>query len=76
MAPTALDKARLLLLSQCDPNSPNPFVSIEYPKWCVIQKAIEWLKHERNVKVEEAKAFLRQLEENGRYEGLLGKWVG
>jgi hypothetical protein len=73
MAPTALDKARLLLLSQCDPSRPDEFMPRRNADWPTIGDATILLQHARNMKVKETKEFVEQLKRNGRYEAVLGK---
>jgi hypothetical protein len=74
IAPTGFDKARLLLLSQCNPVDPDGFVPGPLADWTVVGAAINMLKSEKNGKQKDAKELLEQLKRNGRYRALLGKW--
>jgi hypothetical protein len=64
IAPTAFEKARLLLLSQCNPD----FIPLETADWSVIEDAVRMLKSEKNGETESARDLLRVLECTGRYE--------
>jgi hypothetical protein len=61
IAPTDFDKARLLLLSQCDPLCPDKFCPLPKANWGVIKYAIGMLKREKNGKKDDAKALLLKL---------------
>jgi hypothetical protein len=67
MAPTTFDLARLLLLSQCDPDCRHDFVPLPTADRDLIRDAIEMLKHEKNSKTREARGLLRRLKASGRY---------
>jgi hypothetical protein len=67
IAPTAFDKARLLILSQCDPDSPDDFVPLPTAHGSTIVQAVLLLQRERNAKMKEAKELLQRLRETGRY---------
>jgi hypothetical protein len=74
IAPNGFEKARLILLSQCDPDCPDDFVPIRNADWSVISDAIRMLREQKHRTGEDAKALLRQLEENERYERI--NWTG
>jgi hypothetical protein len=73
MAPTAVDKARLLLLSQCDANCYGSFVPLPTADWGVIGDAINLLKYDKNGKREEALKLLDTLRRAGLYGNRFGK---
>jgi hypothetical protein len=73
IAPTAFDKAKHLLLSQCDPNSPDDFIPMPDADWVIIEDALFMLKTEKNRKVRDAKELLRQLRGCGRYGSIFEK---
>jgi hypothetical protein len=76
MAPTAFDKARLLLLSQCDPCKHDSFIPLESPDRGPIAVAIHMLRTEKNGKAGEANELLRQLKNIEGYREFLGDWQG
>jgi hypothetical protein len=65
MAPTAFDKARLLLLSQCDSGSYGSFVPLARADWEVIDDALTILKSDTT---DEAAGLLKRLKDTGRYD--------
>jgi hypothetical protein len=67
LAPTAFDKAKLLLLSQCDPHHLDSFIPLEYPDTCAISDALRMLRTEKNGKSKEAKELLGKLKEIRQY---------
>jgi hypothetical protein len=67
IAPTNFEKARLLLLSQCDPASPDGLVPLRDADWEIIDEAIELLKNEKNGKANDAKELLGRLKAIGQY---------
>jgi hypothetical protein len=67
LAPTGFDTARLLLLSQCDPSRPDDFVLLETADWSVVREAVVMLEAQKHRKAKEAKALLKQLQENEQY---------
>jgi hypothetical protein len=74
MAPTAFDKARLLLLSQCDSGSYGDFIPLPTAEWEIIDDAIAMLRHERSGKTDEARQLLQKLSDTGRYDKLFDHW--
>jgi hypothetical protein len=68
IAPTTFEKAQLLLLSQCDPGSPDDFMPLPDADWMTIEKAIDVLKEEKNGRMEDATELLRKLKAAGRPE--------
>jgi hypothetical protein len=67
IAPTSFDIAKIWLLAQCDPHSPDMFVPSQNADRCIVSNAIRLLMVEKNGKRGEADAILQQLEETGRY---------
>jgi hypothetical protein len=74
MAPTGFDKARLLLLSQCDSGSYGSFVPMPTANWNIIKEALGMLRHEKNGNTDEATRLLQQLSDTGRYDKIFGRW--
>jgi hypothetical protein len=74
IAPTGFDKARFLLLSQCDLTSPDDFVPLTNANAVIVQEAIEMLRKEKNGETEKANALLLRLKAVGRYANQLGQW--
>jgi hypothetical protein len=72
LAPTGFNKARLLLLSQCDPACPSDYVPLPNADSGIVITAIGMIKKERNGRWEDAYEFLQQLKASGRYEYELG----
>ncbi|MDR1366507.1 MAG: hypothetical protein LBJ13_01195 [Puniceicoccales bacterium] len=73
IAPSDFDKAKLLLLSQCESErSPNP---LDGADWNVIGNAVLMLKREKNGRSEDAKILLGRLKRSDHYEALLGDWT-
>jgi hypothetical protein len=70
MAPTAFDKARLLLLSQCDPASYGSFVPLPTADWEVINDGLAILKSDTT---DEATGLLQRLKDTGRYR-IFDRW--
>jgi hypothetical protein len=70
IAPTAFDKARLLLLSQCDPGCPDDFRRLPTGDWGVIGKAVRILRTERNRKTREARELFEKLMASKSYQSL------
>jgi hypothetical protein len=73
IAPTSVDVARHLLLSQCDPNRPNEYVPLHKPDWGVVAMAIRILQSEKNGRTNERMTLLRILKAQPEYEAFLGK---
>jgi hypothetical protein len=71
IAPTGFDKARLLLLSQCDPLCPDDFVALPRADWKVIADSLALLRYEKNGNREDAREVLRKLETRDHYRSLL-----
>jgi hypothetical protein len=67
IAATGFDKARLLILSQCDPGRPDDFVPLPTADWSVIGTGIRILRQEKNGKTNEARELLRKLRATGWY---------
>lgn len=65
IAPSGFDKARFLLLSQCDPRYPDDFRPLPNANWTIIGTAVETLKAERNGKKAEADELFRRLKDRG-----------
>jgi hypothetical protein len=74
MAPTGWDKARLLILSQCDPCRYGSYILVPNPDVHVIADAIGILKRQKNGRAAEARELLLQLKDAGGYELALGRW--
>jgi hypothetical protein len=74
MAPTSFDIAKLLLLSQCDPDCPDDFVPLPSASHDLIDDAIRILTNEKNGKMKETRELLQRLGASGRYESVLRKW--
>jgi hypothetical protein len=70
IAPTGFDTAKLLLLSQCEPDHPDDLVPLQTANWQIISDAVRMLRRQKHRKREEAKALLQWLRENERYEGV------
>jgi hypothetical protein len=68
IAPTGFDTAKLLLLSQCDPDHPDDFVPLQTANWSIIFDAVNMLESQKHRKKVEAKALLRQMRESVQYE--------
>jgi hypothetical protein len=73
MAPTNVDKARLLLLSQCDFGSYGDFIPLPTADWDVIGDAITLLLLEKNGRTHEATELLGKLSDTGRYDEILDR---
>jgi hypothetical protein len=71
MAPTTFDLARLLLLSQCDPNRRHDFVPLPTADEEIVEDAIQMLQHEKNSKTREARELFQRLKASGLYEFVL-----
>jgi hypothetical protein len=71
IAPTSVDVARHLLMSQCDPSRPNEFVPLQRPDWGIIESAIGLLQDEKNAKHGERVAILQTLKAHERYAPFL-----
>jgi hypothetical protein len=71
IAPSAFEKARLLLLSQCKPLCPDEFIPLPNANRCMIGDAIRMLRYEKNGKRSDADALLALLKATGRYETFL-----
>jgi hypothetical protein len=63
IAPTAFEKARLLLCSQCDQN----FIPLATADWKIIGNAIQLLKKEKNGETAAARDLLQTLKDTGSY---------
>jgi hypothetical protein len=74
MAPTSFDKARLLLLSQCDSHRYGSFIPLPTADWDVIDDAVRMLARERNGRTDEARELLRKLNGTGLYDRVLSGW--
>jgi hypothetical protein len=74
IALSGFDKARLLLLSQCDLACPDEFVPLQGGDWGIIEDAIGILGAEKNGERKAANALLRKLKDSGRYATEFGKW--
>jgi hypothetical protein len=72
MAPTAFEKARLLILSQCDPDSPGEFKQFPKAHCDVINDAIIMLKNEKGARSAEARALPSVLKNMPEYSQLSG----
>jgi hypothetical protein len=72
VAPTGFDRARLMLLSQCDTACSDEFVPLPNADWDVIRTLIVILRREKNGKAREANRLLRKLGDSGRYELAMG----
>jgi hypothetical protein len=72
MAPTAFEKARLFLLSQCDPDSPGEFKPLPKADDVLLDHAITMLKTEKGGRSAEAKALLSVLKDKPRHGTLSG----
>jgi hypothetical protein len=70
LAATCFDKAKLLLLSQCN----SRFVPLATADKITIRNAVQMLRSEKNGKRAEARGLLRQLKATGRYEAQLKTW--
>jgi hypothetical protein len=68
IAPTAFDKAKLLILSQCDPSRPDDFVPLPTADWRIIGLGIRILSPEKNGKTKEARELLQKLKDTGLYK--------
>jgi hypothetical protein len=73
MAPTAFDKAKILLLSQSDYICRDDYVFKWGENSRVVSNAIALLKSEKNGRRKEARALLRKMRNTGRFAGLLGE---
>jgi hypothetical protein len=71
IAPNAFEKARLLLLFQC--NYHSDFTPLPTADWSIIGNAVLMLKQEKNGRTADATHLLQTLKDTGRYESLLGK---
>jgi hypothetical protein len=71
IAPTAFEKARLLLLSQCHPLYPDEFIQLPTADTRIVSDAIQMLEREKNVNREDANRLLERLKDTGRYDELL-----
>jgi hypothetical protein len=71
IALTDFEAARLLLLSQCDPQFPGEFKRLPTADSVIINDAITFLRHQKNGRWRDASALLRTLKGTGQYEGLL-----
>jgi hypothetical protein len=71
IAPTELDKARLLIVSQCDPDCHEGFLPQPKAYWKVIGYALLMLRREKNGQRKEAMELLDRLKSTGRYTALL-----
>jgi hypothetical protein len=67
IAPAAFDKAKLLLMSQCNPLSPGKYLPLPNADATVIQDAVRMLEKEKNQKREDAKELLCQLKTTPLY---------
>jgi hypothetical protein len=74
LAPTGFDKAKLLLLSQCDCRHVDSFVPLEDRDWGIIRQALLLLQREKNGKSKEANELLGKLKNIGEYKGFLVNW--
>jgi hypothetical protein len=74
IARTGFEKARLLLLSQCDSNCPGEWIPQRRADWKIIEDAMGILRNEQNGKREEADELLDRLDATGRYEPMFEKW--
>jgi hypothetical protein len=73
LAPTCFDKARLLLLSQCDPAFPDEFRLLPKADDLIIGDAVQMLQTEKNGKAKEASQLLERLKDAGGYDEFLRK---
>jgi hypothetical protein len=71
IAPTTLEKAHLLLLSQCNPVYPDKFIQLPSSNEVIIRDAIRMLQREENTNREGVDALLTRLKDTGEYERLL-----
>jgi hypothetical protein len=76
MAPSAFDKAKILLLSQSDRICRDDYQMNPMKDSIVIMDAIEMLKTEKNGRMNEAQELLAQLRKTGRFASLLGEPYG
>jgi hypothetical protein len=76
IAPTAFEKARLLLLSRPEVTWSDAFDVTQNRDWEIVRCAIQMLLTEKNGKSEEAKALLLTLKESGRYGEMVWKPCG
>jgi hypothetical protein len=72
IAPTSVDVARHLLMSQCDPSHFDDFVPVQKPNWGIVGSAIRLLQNEKNGRNDERVRILQVLKAHGRYASLLG----
>jgi hypothetical protein len=68
IAPTAFNKAKLLILSQCDPSRSDDFVPLLAADWAIIGQGIRILAAEKNGKTKEARELLQKLRATGLYK--------
>jgi hypothetical protein len=71
IAPTTFEKAKLLLLSQCNPMYPDKFIQLPNADLCIMRDAIEILEQAKNVNRHDAARLLGRLRRTGRYDHLL-----
>jgi hypothetical protein len=71
MAPTDFEKARLLLLSQCDTSRYGEFILLPKADWDVIDTAIGIFQHQQNGRTGLAADLLGRLRETGQFRELL-----
>jgi hypothetical protein len=71
IAPTAFEKAQLLLLSQCHPLYPDKFIKLPNADQRIIRDAIQILRHEKTVNRDDGNRLLARLKDTGRYDNLL-----
>jgi hypothetical protein len=72
IAPTAFEKARLLLLSQWEIGCRSGWdeVPTNFP---VVNRAIRMLEEDKNGQRKQASEFLKQMKDSGRFSAILGK---
>jgi hypothetical protein len=71
IAPTAFEKSKLLLSSQCNPIFPDDFIPLPKADWSIIADAVRMLITEPHEETSGAAAFLEELKDTPLYETLV-----